>query len=106
MTGVHVLVASRFIESRLGSDRGGGERANQQRLRVAPAAKIWQTPGDGEQFMRQLDAHSFAEMLQSLGVRADAAKATAERVDDRMKDCILKLYRSAVHVGDEWQAGL
>lgn len=69
-------------------------------------AKTWQTPGDGEQFMRQLDAHSLAEMLQSLGVPADAARATSERVDDRMKSCILKLYRSADHVGDEWESGI
>lgn len=69
-------------------------------------AKIWQTPGEGENFMRELDADSLSEMLQRLGVPADAAKANAERVDDRMKDCILKLYRSAIDVGVEWQPGL
>ena len=27
-------------------------------------------------------------------------------MDDTMKDCILRLYRSAVNVGDEWEPGL
>ena len=69
-------------------------------------AKVWQTPGQGEAFMRELDSGKLAGILQSLGVGAEAAKNAADQVDDRMKDCILKLYRSAVHVGEEWQPGL
>jgi len=30
------------------------------------------------------------------------ALAVAAHVDDTMKECILRLYRSAVHVGEEW----
>jgi pimeloyl-ACP methyl ester carboxylesterase len=71
-----------------------------------PLAKIWQTPGEGEAFMRELTAEKLAGVLQQLGVPAGPASESAARVDDRMKDCILKLYRSAVHVGEEWQPGL
>ncbi|WP_446742431.1 alpha/beta fold hydrolase [Silvibacterium acidisoli] len=69
-------------------------------------AKIWQTPGEGEAFMRDLDAEKLAGLLQGLGVEAADALETAQRVDDRMKDSILKLYRSALHVGEEWEPGL
>jgi pimeloyl-ACP methyl ester carboxylesterase len=69
-------------------------------------AKIWQTPGDGETFMRDLTQNSFSRMLESLGVPSGAAERGARHVDDRMKQCILELYRSAVHVGKEWQGGL
>jgi pimeloyl-ACP methyl ester carboxylesterase len=69
-------------------------------------AKTWQTAGEGEKFMSELSPKSFSGILQSLGLREDAAASSALRVDDLAKDSILKLYRSAVHVGDEWQSGL
>jgi pimeloyl-ACP methyl ester carboxylesterase len=69
-------------------------------------AKTWQTPGEGEEFMRELDTQALSKTLEALGVRPHAAISAAERLDDRMKDCILKLYRSAVHVGEDWQPAL
>ena len=69
-------------------------------------AKIWQQDGEGEQFMQALTAPRFAEMLISLGVSEDDARHTAERLDAHMKQAILTLYRSAVHVGNEWAPDL
>ena len=71
-----------------------------------PLAKIWQTPGMGEQWMRELDSEKFSQHLQELGVPAEIAPAMASRVDGRMKRVILSLYRSALHVGQEWQPEL
>ena len=69
-------------------------------------AKVWQTPGGGEQFMTELDPRQFSGQLQQLGVPADVAVQATEHVDNRMKACILRLYRSAITVGMEWQPGL
>ncbi len=71
-----------------------------------PLAKIWQAPEKGEQWMRELDPAKFSQQLQELGVPADVAPAMASRVDERMKHVILSLYRSALHVGQEWQPEL
>ncbi|HSS11687.1 MAG TPA: alpha/beta hydrolase [Acidimicrobiales bacterium] len=54
-------------------------------------AKIWQTPGAGEDFWDQ-----------QLAVPADQRGPVFEWVDRTMADCILALYRSAVNVGREW----
>lgn len=67
-----------------------------------PTAKIWQTPGMGEQFMAGMSGDALKAALSGAGVPADGAEAMAAGVDDTMKDCILKLYRSAVNVGKEW----
>lgn len=70
------------------------------------AAQAWQTPGKGEQIMAAMTPEAMTAVLVSAGVPpADAAK-TAARVDDTMKRCILALYRSAVHVGAEWEDDL
>jgi pimeloyl-ACP methyl ester carboxylesterase len=37
---------------------------------------------------------------------AEAAEQVAAHIDETMKECILALYRSAVNVGAEWQAGV
>jgi pimeloyl-ACP methyl ester carboxylesterase len=44
--------------------------------------------------------------LVGAGLPPAVARETARHVDDRMKDAILRLYRSAVHVGREWQPDL
>jgi pimeloyl-ACP methyl ester carboxylesterase len=54
-------------------------------------AKVWQTPGAGEDFWNQ-----------QLAVPANQRGAVFEAVDRTMADCILALYRSAVDVGREW----
>jgi pimeloyl-ACP methyl ester carboxylesterase len=65
-------------------------------------AKIWQTPGMGEQFMQAMSPDALGVALTSAGVPPEAAGEIAAHIDDTMKDCILKLYRSAVNVGKEW----
>jgi pimeloyl-ACP methyl ester carboxylesterase len=69
-------------------------------------AQIWQTPGKGEEWMEHLDPKALAAALHAAGVPIELATHTVKRIDDRMKNCILRLYRSAIHVGAEWTAGL
>ena len=66
------------------------------------AAQLWQTPTVGEQVMERLTPEALAGALAAAGVPADDARAASERLDDTMKRCILRLYRSAIHVGAEW----
>jgi pimeloyl-ACP methyl ester carboxylesterase len=69
-------------------------------------AQQWQTPGVGEQIMAMMTGAQLAEGLAAGGVPAAVAPEVARHVDDTMKACILGLYRSAIHVGAEWQAGV
>ncbi len=69
-------------------------------------AKIFQTPGAGEEWMAKLDSEQFSQRLEQLGVPPALAVEAAVQMDNRMKDSILRLYRSAVHVGSEWEPGL
>jgi pimeloyl-ACP methyl ester carboxylesterase len=68
-------------------------------------AKIWQTPGAGEEFFEQLLARPVedrAGIYEGYGVPRDQAVAMASWTDRTMADCILALYRSAVDVGRQW----
>jgi pimeloyl-ACP methyl ester carboxylesterase len=68
-------------------------------------AKLWQTPGAGEDFWDQMLAQPVEErsaVFQTFGVPSDQAVIMAAGVDRTMAGCILALYRSAVHVGKEW----
>jgi pimeloyl-ACP methyl ester carboxylesterase len=68
-------------------------------------AKLWQTPGAGEDFWDQLLAQPVEErsiVFQTFGVSTDQALIMAAGVDRTMAGCILALYRSAVDVGKEW----
>lgn len=67
-----------------------------------PMARMWQTPGLGEQVMAGMTPDALVTALVNEGVPEDAARAVASRVDERMKACILPLYRSAVEIGKEW----
>lgn len=69
-------------------------------------AQIWQTPVLGEQWMRDLNPREFTATLVDHGVPADLAPDVVARLDDTMKGCILRLYRSACKVGMEWQPEL
>jgi pimeloyl-ACP methyl ester carboxylesterase len=69
-------------------------------------ARLWQTPEVGEQVMTKLTAAALAQGLAAEGVPAADARETGARVDDTMKRCILRLYRSAVTVGAEWEPDL
>jgi len=71
-----------------------------------PLAKIYQTPGAGEDYLRQLDPGQTRQRLESFGVPSAYAAEAVQHMDDRMKECMLRLYRSAVTVGAEWQADL
>jgi pimeloyl-ACP methyl ester carboxylesterase len=68
-------------------------------------AQIWQTPGAGEDMFAGLGAltpEQRAEVFTGIGVPPDDALAMASGIDERMADCILKLYRSAVGVERQW----
>lgn len=69
-------------------------------------AKTWQTPGAGEQWMIHMDRDNFGQVLISDGVSPAVAQETVDLIDDKMKDSILRLYRSAVNLGAEWEPGL
>lgn len=65
-------------------------------------ARLWQTPGVGEQVMAAMEGETLASSLADAGVPADAARAAAARVDDEMRASILSLYRSATRIQQEW----
>ena len=84
---------------------GGGGPVNKDYV-WHPLAKIFQTPGAGEKFLEELDPQQFSNQLEGLGVPSSYAIEAVQHMDDTMKQCILKLYRSAVNVGAEWQPDL
>ena len=68
-------------------------------------AKIWQKPGEGEEFFAQQLAQPVderASVFEMFGVPHDDAVTLAGWIDETMVGCILDLYRSAVDVGREW----
>ncbi|ANS69760.1 oxidoreductase [Streptomyces lincolnensis] len=72
-----------------------------------PAAKVWQDQVEGDRFMAELKAEPFAAgMVAGFDVPEGLAEETAGRVDGPMKDSILRLYRSAVTMGAEWEPAL
>ena len=68
-------------------------------------AKIWQTPGAGEDFFAEQLAAPLddrAAVFEAFGIPTERARALAGWVDAEMAATILVLYRSAVDVGSEW----
>ena len=68
-------------------------------------AKIWQTPGAGEEFFAQqlaTPSDQRGAVFEAFGVPAEQAAVMGTWPDQTMADCILSLYRSAVDVGREW----
>ncbi|MGI9601390.1 MAG: alpha/beta fold hydrolase [Acidimicrobiales bacterium] len=65
-------------------------------------AQLWQTPEVGEQVMEAFDPASAGPGLVESGVPESFVDITTAAIDDRMKSCILALYRSATQVGNEW----
>lgn len=64
-------------------------------------AQAWQTPEVGEQVMEAMVGDTLIDALAGeLG--RDQATILAANIDDTMKDCILKLYRSAASGFGEW----
>lgn len=69
-------------------------------------AQAWQTPGVGEEVMKQLTPEAMAPGLMAQGQPKDVAEESAHAMDDAMKTAILALYRSATNVGKEWRPDL
>jgi pimeloyl-ACP methyl ester carboxylesterase len=65
-------------------------------------AQMWQTPEVGEQIMEAMHGDALVDALaEQLG--RDHAAVVASSVDQTMKDCILRLYRSAADgFDDDW----
>ena len=64
-------------------------------------AQLWQTPEVGEQIMEAMVGDALVDALAG-DVGRDQAVEVASHVDATMKDCILRLYRSASAGFDEW----
>ncbi|QDX26936.1 alpha/beta hydrolase [Sphingomonas suaedae] len=84
---------------------GGGGSVDPAQQRH-PLAKVWQTPGLGEAFFAELDRDVLIERLRADGVPYDLSPKVIGRIDATMADSILRLYRSALTVGKEWQPDL
>lgn len=69
-------------------------------------AQLWQTETVGEGVMQAMTEEAMAAALGEGGVPAEQAAEAARHIDDTMKDCILRLYRSAKTVGAEWEGDL
>jgi pimeloyl-ACP methyl ester carboxylesterase len=69
-------------------------------------ARLWQTPETGEQIMEEMRGEALVSALVAAEVPAPAAAAAAQHINAAMKQCILRLYRSAVDVGSEWEGDL
>lgn len=69
-------------------------------------AQAWQTPGVGEEVMKQLVPEAMVPGLMAQGQPKTVAEESAAALDVTMKGAILSLYRSAVNVGREWYPDL
>lgn len=61
-------------------------------------AKIWQTPGAGEDYFRQNLASPIADrvaLYEMIGIPRSTGERLVAASDETMTDCILRLYRSA-----------
>lgn len=69
-------------------------------------AVLWQTPEVGEQLMALFGGELAIEGLIAGGLPRAYAEQVVARIDDRMKDAILRLYRSALDVNPRWAPDL
>jgi pimeloyl-ACP methyl ester carboxylesterase len=67
-------------------------------------AKAWQTPNVGEQVMQAFTPDAITGAFTQQGIEEATARQVGLRIDDTMKDCILRLYRSATNVSNDWPA--
>ena len=70
------------------------------------AAQLWQTPEVGEQVMTAITPETMPAAFEASGLTAAQAAIAAAGIHEEMKRCILGLYRSACHVGEEWAGDL
>lgn len=69
-------------------------------------AVMWQTPGVGEQLMTMFGGDLAIEGLVAAGLSRDYAAQAVARIDECMKDAILRLYRSGIDVSARWEPAL
>jgi len=71
-----------------------------------PLAQVWQTEGEGERYMAEelTDDFGIQHLIENGVPESDARRNVW--LTPHGKDTILKLYRSAVHIGVEWQPDL
>lgn len=69
-------------------------------------AVMWQTPGVGEQLMSMFGGELAIDSLVTSGVSRAYATDAVARIDEQLKDAILRLYRSAVDVSARWEPDL
>lgn len=69
-------------------------------------ARLWQTPVLGELFMLAARHSLLARRLGQAGMPPDLVAAELPHVGGDMKRAILRLYRSAVNLGEEWGTDL
>ena len=65
-------------------------------------AQMWQAPEVGEQVMAAMTPDAIAGTLAEQLGGAERAAEVGSHVDDTMKDCVLKLYRSAANGFGAW----
>ena len=71
-----------------------------------PLAKIWQMPGEGEKWFKELNPSAVADFMAKAGLPMENAREAVSHIDQTMGNCILRLYRSALEVGKQWQPDL
>lgn len=69
-------------------------------------ARIWQTPVLGEIFMSLAGQKRMAVALEDAGMPRELAQEEASHWDRTMRQSILKLYRSARNIAQEWTTSL
>lgn len=72
-------------------------------------AKVWQTPGQGEAWVRQqleTPLEQRSQLMQRFGIPPTDADRLVAWFDETMGQAILDLYRSAIDVGGEWAGDL
>ncbi|MGW3350889.1 alpha/beta fold hydrolase [Nonomuraea rubra] len=85
----------------------GGNGPISARYAWHPLARIWQDPVKGDRFMAELTPDGFAaDLVNGFEVPAGLAEEMVRHVDAPMKDSILRLYRSALRMGAEWEPEL
>lgn len=98
------LLVQRFVSQRPDLVRtwAVGSAALDAEYEWHATAKIWQTPGAGEQLMATFTPEVIVATWAGQGIAAEIARPIAERIDEQMKTAILALYRSAIDVAKEW----
>ncbi len=104
--GSELVVRAVSLEPSLVRTWAGGGAPVDPEYRWHWAARTWQTPILGELFMLATTRPGMRLALRGVAVPAAAAAEATAHFDHRMKRCILRLYRSAVHLGREWAADL